>query len=76
MRPIRIRFTIRLLMAVVAISAVALAGVAWSHWMRLREDYRSMKSNSDAKSPVRTRGTWPFECAAVRSLAWNPLPMT
>jgi hypothetical protein len=49
MRPIRIRFTIRLLMAVVAISAVALAGVAWSHWMRLREDYRLQASYHEEK---------------------------
>jgi hypothetical protein len=49
MRPIRIRFTIRLLMAVVAISAVALAGVAWSHWMRLREGYRLQASYHEEK---------------------------
>jgi hypothetical protein len=49
MRPIRIRFTIRLLMAVVAISAVVLAGVAWSHWMRLREDYRLQASYHEEK---------------------------
>jgi hypothetical protein len=49
MRPVRIRFTIRLLMAVVAILAVALAGVAWSHWMRLREDYRLAASYHEEK---------------------------
>jgi hypothetical protein len=49
MRPIRIRATIRLLMAVVAISAVALAGVARSHWMRLQEDYRLQASYHEEK---------------------------
>jgi hypothetical protein len=49
MRPIRIRVTIRLLMLIVAISAVALAGVAWSHWMRLREEYRLEASDHEEK---------------------------
>ena len=49
MRLLRIRFTIRLLMAIVAISAVALAGVAWSHWMRLRENYRLAASYHEEK---------------------------